>query len=162
MRLPFQRDRDFSLEDAHGDLARAISDLHARCFERQWGTADISSLLDQNGVVCIIAREVGKPELQPLAFVMVRMAADEAEILSIGVDPKQRRNGLAVKLLEEVNRRLYAERIKSLFLEVDLANTAAVSLYRQLRFKTVAERPAYYKNPDGENSAALVMRLDLV
>jgi len=162
MRFPFKRDRDYSLEYAHGDQARIISDLHARCFEREGGTAEIASLLGQSGVICIIARMTGKPQLEPHGFIVVRMVADEAEILSIGVDPKQRRNGLAIKLIEEINRRLHAEHIKMLFLEVDIANDPAVRLYRKLRFETVAERAAYYKNQNGGKSAALVMRLDLV
>ncbi len=162
MRFSFKRDRDYSLEDAHGEQARVISDLHERCFDQQWGTAEIANLLRQSGVICIVAKETGKPQLEPHAFIMVRMAADEAEILSIGVDPAQRRNGLAIKLIEEVNRRLHAERVKSLFLEVDFANVPAVNLYQKLRFETVAERPAYYKTPGGDKSAALVMRLDLV
>jgi ribosomal-protein-alanine N-acetyltransferase len=162
VRIPFRRSKEISLELAHGDQARELSDLHTRCFKREWGTAEIANLLEQNNVLCLIAKEVGKPKIPPLAFVMIRMAADEAEILSIGVDPGQRRYGLATKLLDEATRRLHGERTKSLFLEVDQANEPAVNLYKQLRFKSVAERPAYYQNPNGEKSAALVMRLDLV
>lgn len=160
--MPFRRNKEISLELAQGDQARLISELHARCFEREWGTAEIAEIIQQDNVLCITAREIGKPNTPPLAFIVVRMAADEAEILSIGVDPNQRRNGLATKLLDEATRRLHGERTKSLFLEVDQANEAAVNLYRQLRFKSIAERPAYYKNANGSKSAALVMRLDLV
>ena len=162
MRNPFRRSKEISLELAHGGQARVISDLHARCFDREWGTAEIANLLQQENVLCIIAREIGKPKIPPLAFVVIRMAANEAEILSIGVDPGQRRCGLATKLLDETTRRLHGERTKSLFLEVDQANEPAVKLYKQLRFKSIAERPAYYQNSTGKKSAALVMRLDLV
>ena len=162
MRIPFRRTKEISLILAHSDQARMISELHARCFEREWGTAEIANIIQQDNVICIIAKETGKPKIPPLAFVIVRLAADEAEILSIGVDPGQRRYGLATKLLNEATRRLQGERTKSLFLEVDQANKPAVNLYKQLRFKSIAERPAYYQNTDGENSAALVMRLDLV
>ena len=162
MRIPFRRSKEISLELAHSDQARTISELHARCFEREWGTAEIADIIQQDNVLCIIAREIGKPKSPPLAFVIVRMAADEAEILSIGVDPGQRRYGLATKLLDEATRRLHGERTKSLFLEVDQANEPAVNLYKQLRFKSIAERPAYYQNISGVKSAALVMRLDLV
>ena len=162
MRNPFRRTKDISLELVYADQARAISDLHTKCFHRDWSTADIANLIQQKNVLCIIAKEVGKPKLPPLAFVVVRMAADEAEVLSIGVDPAQRRTGLATKLLDEITRRLHGERTKSLFLEVDLANEAAVNLYKQLRFESIAERPSYYQHADGGKSAALVMRLDLV
>ena len=162
MRNPFRRSKDISLEPAPPQQAREISTLHAKCFNREWGTAEIANLIEQDNVLCIIAKEVGKPKAAPLAFAMVRMAADEAEILSIGVDPSERRTGIATKIMDEITRRLHAERTKMLFLEVDLANQPAVNLYKQLRFKSIAERPSYYQHDNGEQSAALVMRLDLV
>jgi ribosomal-protein-alanine N-acetyltransferase len=149
------------LEAVTSKQAEAISDLHARCFERQWGTAEIARLLEQDNVKCLAARLVGKPLAPPLAFVLFRVTLDEAEILSIGVDHAQRGKGLARKLMDETIRHLHAERVDTLFLEVDSMNLPAVKLYRNLRFSTVAERPAYYQHAAGEKSAALVMRLDL-
>lgn len=162
MRFPFMRDSEVLLETASGNQAEAISDLHARCFERQWGTAEIARLLDDDNVSCITARHVGKPQATPLAFVLFRNIIDEAEILSIGVEQTQRKKGLARQLMDETIRRLLGERARTLFLEVDSTNEPAVKLYKNLRFKTIAERPAYYQNAGGEKSAALVMRLDLV
>lgn len=162
MRRLFSRDREVLLETATRGQARMIATLHARCFERQWGTAEIAELLAQDTVLCLVVRLVGKPDLAPLAFAIVRNVVDEAEILSIGVDPKHRRRGLARKLMEEIVRRLHGERTRSLFLEVDQANKPATGLYQQMKFQIVAERPAYYNNPAGDKSTALVMRLDLV
>ena len=162
MRFSFHRGQDVVLEPVDRDRADVISQLHLRCFGKKWSDADIAGLLTRPGVFSIEARRVGKPNLPPLAFVVYRLAADEAEILSIGVAPEHRGKGLARRLMEEVMRRLHGERARSLFLEVDSSNEPAIKLYRRLRFQTVAERPAYYKNEAGNKSAALVMRLDLV
>ncbi len=162
MRFPFQRSREIFFETIRPDRAGEVADLHAKCFERDWGMSEFSSLLAQANVICVVAREVGKPLESPLAFVLARHVDDEAEILSIGVDPHHRKNGLGRKLMEEIIRRLHAERTSSLFLEVDAVNTPAVIMYRNMKFREVGERPAYYKNEPGEKSAALVMRLDLV
>jgi len=162
MRFPFKRNRDVVLEKADTTRAEAVSDLHARCFDRQWGTAEMVRLLEQDNVTCITAHEVGKPQAAPLAFVLFRNIVDEAEILSIGVDPAARGLGQARKLMDEAIRHLHGERVKSLFLEVDAENKPAVSLYRNLQFETISKRPAYYQAADGKKSAALVMRLDLV
>jgi ribosomal-protein-alanine N-acetyltransferase len=162
MRFPFSRDSEVLLEIAKDNQAEVISDLHARCFERQWGTAEIARLLADDAVSCITVRAVGKPQSVPLAFVLFRNIIDEAEILSIGVDHSHRKKGMARQLMEETIRKLQGDRARALFLEVDSMNVPAVKLYRNLKFKTISERPAYYKNAAGEKSAALVMRLDLV
>ncbi len=162
MRFPFQRGREISFESVRQDRAGEVADLHAKCFEREWGTLEFSSLLAQANVICVVAREVGKPFESPLAFVLARYVDDEAEILSIGVDPRHRKNGIGRTLMEEIIRKLHAERTSSLFLEVDAVNTSAVNMYRNMKFREVGERPSYYGNDAGEKSAALVMRLDLV
>ena len=63
-------------------------------------------------------------------FVLFRNAGDEAEILSIAVRRSHRGRGHGRLLMDEALRRLYRERIKTCFLEVDPDNAAAVSLYR--------------------------------
>ncbi len=161
VRLFFSKDLEVLIEAAGRPQAGDISDLHAKCFGRHWGAAEIGRLLALDNVICLLAIQVGKPNAAPLGYCMVRHAADEAEILSIGVQPKRRRGGLAAKMIDESIRRLQGERVTKLFLEVDIDNRNAVSLYRKFKFETLAERPAYYNNSAGGKSAALVMRLDL-
>ncbi len=162
MRIPFLKGKDVLFEPASHGQADMIARLHAKCFDRDWGEAEFAKLLTQENVICIVVKLVGRPNVAPLAFALARFAADEAEILSIGVDPVHRGKGLAGKLMDEMIRRLHAEQTSSVFLEVDSINIPAISLYRRLMFEEVAKRPSYYANEAGEKSAALVMRLDLV
>ena len=92
---------------------------------------------------------------------LIRTAADEAEILTLAVSQGQRGRGIGRLLMEEALRRLYRERIASCFLEVDRSNQAAVGLYRSLGFATVGERKGYYRSREGDDGAALVMRVQL-
>ncbi len=91
---------------------------------------------------------------EPVAFVLARKAADEAEIIVIATRPFAQRRGIAKKLLNEVSSQLSKQNIAALFLEVAAGNAAARGLYETCGFKTVATRPKYYGNRDD----ALVMR----
>jgi ribosomal-protein-alanine N-acetyltransferase len=70
--------------------------------------------------------------------------------------------------MRECIRRLAADRVAGLILEVDETNQAAIILYKKLGFKQVGSRSGYYKNSSADapadvhtESSALVMRLDL-
>ncbi|MDE2361650.1 MAG: GNAT family N-acetyltransferase [Hyphomicrobiales bacterium] len=94
-------------------------------------------------------------------FILSRHAAGEGEILTIAVDPANRGRGAAGALLRHHMSRLAGLGIAELFLEVDEANTAALSLYKRHGFGKVAERSGYYTLPDGRRATALVMRCAL-
>ena len=76
---------------------------------------------------------------------------EEAEVLSLVVDPVFRRRGIAARLLREVlgdGRAVW-------YLEVRESNDAARNLYRRFGFEEVGRRPHYYQDT-GET--AVVMR----
>ena len=132
--------------------------LHAQSFARGWSEEDIGALiLDRQVEANAMARGHRLD-----GFVLSRLAADEAEILTIAIDPAQRGNGLGRKLLSNHLARLAARGIKMLFLEVEEDNTAARALYVRTGFIQVGRRPAYYTKPDGSRCEALVLRRDLV
>jgi ribosomal-protein-alanine N-acetyltransferase len=90
-----------------------------------------------------------------------RIAADQAEILSIAVAPSHRGMGLARRMLGVHLRRLAAYGVGSVFLEVDEHNVPARRLYAGFGFSQVGRRNSYYATADGA-AAALVLRRDLV
>ncbi len=148
-----------------GDYGR-IAELHAQGFARGWSKVEVMDLAANESVFMLLARQVGAPEVPAAGFNIVQQTPDEAEILSVGVDEKSRRNGIGGALMREAIRRLQADRVPVLFLEVDATNIAAVHLYERLGFKTVGSRPGYYPANRADATAgratALVMRLELV
>jgi ribosomal-protein-alanine N-acetyltransferase len=64
-------------------------------------------------------------------------------------------------ILEEALRQLYRDRVPEVFLEVDENNPAARALYAKLGFAEVGRRKGYYRDGEGGESAALVLRLQL-
>jgi ribosomal-protein-alanine N-acetyltransferase len=94
-------------------------------------------------------------------FIVSRLAAGEAEILSVAVAPARRSRGLAGKLLDLHLRRLAGLGVTAVFLEVDEDNAPARRLYGRAHFRDVGRRPAYYARPEGPPANALVLRRDL-
>ena len=87
-------------------------------------------------------------------MVLARIAADEAEILTLAVLPACRRQGRATSLLREAARLAALAGVHALFLEVGLTNAPARALYSAAGFAAVGRRPHYY----ADGSDALVLR----
>ena len=157
--LPGRR-RDYVIEPLEAPHSGAISELHREDFARPWNPEEFASLLGDAHVFGFIGRQVGHPEAPPAGFVLARLAAGEAEILTLAVARAHRRQGLGWLLMDAALRQLHGERAETLFLEVDETNAPAVALYRRLGFAQVGLRANYYQGPGGRANA-LVMRRDL-
>ena len=90
-------------------------------------------------------------------LLMWRRIGDEAEILTLAVRPVRQRGGCAKALLGALLEAARGEGVRSLFLEVDAGNQAAIALYEKSGFARIARRARYYKS----GADALVMRVDL-
>jgi len=139
--------------------AAAIAQLHGRSFDPAWDAGTVERLLSNPGSVALIA-SAGAPPVMG-AFVLAQVAADEAEILMIAVDPAWRRKGVAAQLVDGVKRGAHRGGAQALFLEVAAGNTAAIALYRKAGFSESGRRKGYYARPDGSREDAIVMRCPL-
>jgi [ribosomal protein S18]-alanine N-acetyltransferase len=94
-----------------------------------------------------------------LGWAGIRVVADSAEVLTVGVVPAARRQGIGARLLamllDEARRREATEA----FLEVRVDNAAAQKLYERSRFVRVGVRRGYY---DAGRVDAVVMRKQLL
>jgi ribosomal-protein-alanine N-acetyltransferase len=140
------------LSEAGPRDARAMASLHATSFHRGWSDGEFEQLLLDRNVVAHRAVVGGNLA----GFILSRVAAGEAEILSIAVAASRRGRGLARRLLDLHLRRLAGLSAHAVFLEVDEGNVPAGRLYRRAGFREVGRRRGYY--PEG---AALVLRRDL-
>lgn len=148
----------FPLETADAGIAAA---LHRARFSQPWNDGEFHSLLSQEPVFGFLAFQESAPRRTAGGFVLARVTAGEAEILTIGVDQRFARAGLGWRLMQATLREAKMRGAEDIFLEVDETNVAACRLYDKLGFTKVGERKAYYAAADGKRSAALVMRRDL-
>jgi len=145
------------LSEASVRDAAALAAIHAASFQRGWSESEFEQLLADRAVVAQRAA-VGR---RIAGFILSRLAADEAEILSVAVGKRHRGRGLGRRLLDLHLRRLAAMGTQAVFLEVDETNTAARLLYERAGFEEVGRRGGYYPRDDGEAGAALVLRRDI-
>lgn len=135
-----------------GEL-EALAALQARCFPLEpWASGELAVLLAQRGCEALVVEAAGG---DLIGFLLLRRAADEAEVLTLGVAPERRRRGLAGSLLSAGLASLWASGVGACFLEVAADNAAALALYDRLGFRPVGRRQQYYR--DGGD--ALVLRL---
>jgi [ribosomal protein S18]-alanine N-acetyltransferase len=142
-----------ALSEARANDAAAIAALHAASFQRGWGEDEVYRLLIDKSVIAHRAT-IGRTFI---GFILSRMAADEAEILSVAIAPARRGRGLSSALLNLHLRRLAGLGVRNVFLEVDKRNAPARALYKRAGFEEAGQRQGYY----ADGAAALVLRREL-
>lgn len=158
--LPALDPRRLSLLWAVQGHVAGIAALHATMFETGWSEAEIARLLLHPGSVALVAT-AGQPNAIG-GFAMAQVAADEAEILTIGVAEGWRRNGVAARLVDGIKRASAKAGARSLFLEVADSNVAARGLYARKGFTQAGRRQGYYARAGAPAEDALILRCALV
>ena len=137
--------------------ARRLAQLHGESFHRGWGEGEFEAMLTERNTLVHRLR-IGS---RIAGFAVSRMAADEAEILSIAVEASQRGRGLSRNLLLTHLGHLAGRGARTIFLEVEENNQPARRLYERAGFSVVGRRERYYQQPGGQQLNALLMRRDL-
>jgi ribosomal-protein-alanine N-acetyltransferase len=115
-----------------------------------WSAAMVAAQLGQPGVFALLDEAGG--------MIVIRVAADEAEILTLGVAPEARRGGVGAALVREACAEAASRGAGKLFLEVSARNAAARALYEGVGFEAVGRRRRYY----ADGADAVIMARVLV
>jgi ribosomal-protein-alanine N-acetyltransferase len=139
-----------------GSRAPACAAIHAKSFHQGWSAQEITDLALEPSVLAHVALD--SKEKTVLGFSLARCAGQEAEILTIVIDPPRQGGGLGRLLLQTQLDVMLAQGVGEVFLEVEAGNAAALSLYKRLGFQQVGERKAYYARPGQPPATALILR----
>lgn len=82
-----------------------------------------------------------------VGFLVLRIVADEAEVLNLAVEPESRRRGVAAGLLAAAIDASRAAGATRAFLEVRESNAGAIAFYQRQDFRLDGRRPKYYTGP---------------
>jgi ribosomal-protein-alanine N-acetyltransferase len=118
--------------------APALAALHAECFPpaEAWSAEAIAGLMAMPGVAALHCPGEG--------FLLFRVAAEEAEILTLAVRPEARRRGVGRALLSAAMAAASGAGARRMLLEVAATNRAARALYEGAGFVTAGVRRRYY------------------
>jgi len=145
-----------TLRFAEAGDADALHAVHALAFDAPWPAAEIERMMRVMGGFAMLAEAEAAQ-----GFILVRIVADEAEILTLAVAPAARRQGIGRSLVEAAAQEARRRGARDFFLEVAEDNPAALALYESADFQAVGLRRAYYARPDARPADALVLRRPL-
>ena len=136
----------------HEDLAH-VSDIERRSYDFPWSHGVFRDCL-LAGYQCVVLER----DEVVAGYGILSVAAGEAHILNVCVDPAYRSMGYGERLLDEILFRARTTSVRQIFLEVRPSNKNALALYRKKGFHKVANRPAYYQSHDGREDADVLVK----
>ena len=133
----------------------ALAELDQRCFRKCW---KLQEYIDLSRKKPFRGWFLEHSEKGPCAFLVFFLIPPEVQILRMGVHPEFRREGLASRMLDELDQEAIANQSHSLWLDVQAENVPAVELYKKSGFTEIYQRKGYYQNPPGD---AVLMKKNL-
>lgn len=126
-------------------------------FGERWSRAQLIGLLstDEGAWLAGLEADGGLA-----AFGLMRVVADEAELMLLAVDPAQQRRGIGLALLDAIGDEARRRGAAKLFAEVRDGNSALI-FYQSIGFQVVGRRADYYRDRAGRRYDALTVRLCL-
>lgn len=132
------------------DDADAVAAIEEKSFAMPWKRDDFWREATNELATYIVGELDGKI----IAYAGAWVSFNQAEVMSVAVDPDFRAQGVGTILFGELINRVKARGAKSITLEVRPSNTAAIKLYQSFGLKSVGRRRGYYLD-NGED--ALIM-----
>ncbi|MFB2531391.1 GNAT family N-acetyltransferase [Paracoccus sp. p4-l81] len=119
-----------------------LAAIHAASFTRPapWSADQIGATLAAPGAFLLVEAQ---------GFLIGRVIADEAELLTLAVAPPARRAGIGARLVARFLTASADKGAATAFLEVAADNPAAIALYLAAGFVDAGQRRGYYRDPAG-------------
>ena len=132
------------------DDADAVAAIEEKSFAMPWKREDFWREAKNELATYIVCELDGKI----VAYAGAWVSFNQADVMSIAVDPDFRGQGIGTILFGELIKIVKKRGAKAITLEVRPSNTAAIKLYESFGLKSVGRRKGYYLD-NGED--ALIM-----
>ena len=131
-----------------------MASIHGQAMttSRAWSQDEFDKLLS-DPLVFAVAEVSG--------FALGRVVLDEAELLTVAVEPEVRRQGVGARLLAAFDGEARARGAVRAFLEVAADNGPARALYARAGWRKTGRRNGYYRRPGAASADALLLNKGL-
>lgn len=130
-----------------------VAGIEARAYDYPWSEGIFRD--------CLLAgypSRVVEQERDILGYSVMSIAAGEAHLLNICIDPDCQGQGRGRALLAYMLELAQREGAARVFLEVRPSNRPALALYRDTGFEVIGLRRGYYRAPGGTEDAMVLVR----
>lgn len=136
-------------EMLHADLS-AVAGIEAHAYDYPWNESVFRDCL-LAGYKCIVLESEGVLR----GYAIMSVAAAEAHILNLCIDPDWQRQGFGRQLLDYLLAHSKRRSVERMFLEVRPSNAAAIGLYLGAGFEELGVRREYYRASEGREDAVV-------
>ena len=127
-----------------------VLEIERESYHTPWSETAFKNQIMSNYSLAIVAMSKGTVVGYLVAWIVV----DQVHIANIAVDLGYRRCGIGTQLMKWLISEAIQENCISSTLEVRKSNQAALIMYKQLGYRSIATRKLFYSNPEED---ALVM-----
>ena len=120
-----------------------LTELEKECFHTPWTEKQLEEELKNEYSLFLVALN----DKTVAGYVGCQITIDGGYITNVAVFPNMRGQGIAQKLLFELNNRIKEQRLQFITLEVRVSNIPAINLYKKMNYKEVGLRKNFYRNP---------------
>ncbi len=142
-----------TIRDMNHDDLPMVSDIERRSYEFPWSHGVFRDCL-LAGYQCVVLIRNDRVS----GYAILSVAAGEAHILNLCIDPEFRALGYGERILDQLLFRARSASVNEVFLEVRPSNSTALGLYKKKGFHQIAHRPAYYQSNEGREDAAVLAK----
>jgi len=152
--IPFANDSTGNSESqvrtmTYADL-KQVMEVEVKAYPHPWTIGIFRDCL-RVGYSCWVLAEADAI----IGYGIVMLAAGEAHILNICVNPEHQRKGLGRSLLKYMTKKASLSGVDMILLEVRRSNQSAINLYNSEGFHELGVRHNYYPDEKGREDAII-------
>lgn len=154
--------RRMTMEDIPSVVA-----IETQCFSLPWSEKSFEDSLSREDTIFLVCEEndggddiqtAGDTASRVTGYVGLYVSFDEASVTNVAVSPEYRKKGYGEALVAAAKLEAKAAGAESIFLEVRVSNTPAVSLYKKYGFEELGIRKKFYEHPVED---AIIMKVGI-
>ncbi|WP_198246658.1 ribosomal protein S18-alanine N-acetyltransferase [methane-oxidizing endosymbiont of Gigantopelta aegis] len=129
----------------------AVLEIEGKNYNYPWTEAIFKDCLNASNYTCWVIEDQNQ---KVIGYCIISIAAAEAHIMNVCVDPDAQGLGAGRKMLEHMIKYVRGK-AQTIFLEVRPSNRKAVHLYQSLGFNEIGIRKDYYPAAHGREDAVM-------